>query len=311
VPSDRRPEAAAQAAGGREERRVRTPAGATGRGRTAGWLFVLPVALVMALGFLWPLGGTFVNSFHPNTPAGIAYESWTGANYAKLLDPYYASILQRTLRISLIVSGITVVLAYPVAIFVAGLSPRAQAWVILGYASPWLVNVVVKSFGWSLLLRSNGIINTALASLGLIDTPLRLMLNETGIVIALIPGHFMFVLLPLWAAVQGLDPALAWAARGLGAPPWKVFAKITLPLTAPALIAGLVINFTMNMTAFAAPAILGGARARVLSYLAFQVNLEQLNWPLGSAIAVAMLAFTLLFVWVGQRLGSLGLRRSP
>jgi putative spermidine/putrescine transport system permease protein len=297
-------------AGGRDEPRVRALAGARRR-RMSGWLFVLPVALVMAAGFVWPLAGTLLNSFHPNTPAGIAYESWTGANYAKLLDPYYASILQRTLRISLIVSALTAVLAYPVAIFVAGLPPRAQAWAILVYASPWLVNVVVKSFGWSLLLRSNGIINTALSSLGLIDTPLQLMLNETGIVIALIPGHFMFVLLPLWAAITGLDPALGWAAGALGAPPWKVFTRITLPLTAPALIAGLVINFTMNMTAFAAPAILGGARARVVSYLAYQVNLEQLNWPFGGAIAVAMLAFTLLFVWVGQRLGSLGLRRSP
>lgn len=298
------------AAGARLEPRVRALAGAR-RGRMSGWLFVLPVALVMATGFVWPLAGTVLNSFHPNTPAGIAYESWTGANYTKLLDPYYASILQRTLRISLIVSAVTAVLAYPVAIFVAGLAPRAQAWVILVYVSPWLVNVVVKSFGWSLLLRSNGIVNTALSSLGLIDTPLRLMLNETGIVIALIPGHFMFVLLPLWAAVNGLDPALGWAAGGLGAPPWKVFTRITLPLTAPALIAGLVINFTMNMTAFAAPAILGGARTRVVSYLAYQVNLEQLDWPFGGAIAVAMLAFTLLFVWAGQRLGSLGLRRAP
>lgn len=288
-----------------EPHAVRAP-----RRRTSGWLFVLPLALVMVAGFVWPLAGAIVNSFHPNTPAGIAYESWTGTNYTKLFDPYYASILQRTLRISLIVSTVSAVLAYPVAIFVAGLAPRAQAWAILVYVSPWLVNVVVKSFGWSLLLRSNGIINTALRSLGLIDTPLQLMLNETGIVIALIPGHFMFVLLPLWAAVSGLDPALRWAAGGLGAPPWKVFTRITLPLTAPALIAGLVINFTMNMTAFAAPAILGGVRARVVSFLAYQVNLEQLDWPFGGAIAVSMLAFTLVFVWIGSRLGSLGLRRS-
>jgi putative spermidine/putrescine transport system permease protein len=120
----------------------------------------------------------------------------------------------------------------------------------------------------------------------------------------------MFVLLPLWAAIAGLDPGLGWAAGTLGARPWQVFRKVTLPLTAPALIAGLVINFTMNMTAFAAPAILGGVRARVISYLAYQVNLEQLDWPRGGAIAVALLLFTLAFVWAGQRLGALGLRRA-
>jgi putative spermidine/putrescine transport system permease protein len=279
------------------------------RGPSA-WLYVLPLALLMVVAFVWPLAGAIVNSFHPNTPAGIAYDDWTGANYTKLADPYYGTVLWRTLRISLTVSAVTAVLAYPVAIFVAGLGPRAQAWVILIYVSPWLVNTVVKSFGWSLLLRSNGIVNTVLQSLGLIEVPLRLMLNETGVIIALIPGHFMFVLLPLWASISGLDPSLEWAAGTLGAKPWKVFLKITLPLTAPALIAGLVINFTMNMTAFAAPAILGGVRARVISFLAYQVNLEQLNWPLGGAIAIALLAFTLVFVWAGTRLGSLGLRRT-
>ena len=273
------------------------------------WLFVLPLAAVMAAAYVWPLAGAILNSFHPNTPAGIAHDRWTAANYVRLLDPFYGTILARTLRISLIVSGVTALLAYPVAIFVAGLAPRAQAWMILVYVSPWLVNTVVKSFGWSLLLRSNGVINTTLKSLGLIDAPLPLMLNETGIVIALIPGHFMFVLLPLWASISGLDPSLRWAAGTLGARPWHIFSRIVLPITAPALIAGLAINFTMNMTAFAAPAILGGARARVLSYLAYQVNLEQLDWPLGGALAVAMLFFTLAFVWAGQRLGSLALRR--
>ena len=267
-------------------------------------------ATVMAAAYVWPLVSAIVNSFHPNTPTGIAHDTWTTANYVRLLDPFYGSILARTLRISLIVSGVTALLAYPVAIFVSGLAPRAQAWMILVYVSPWLVNTVVKSFGWSLLLRSNGVVNTMLKSLGLIDTPLHLMLNETGIVIALIPGHFMFVLLPLWASIGGLDPSLRWAAGTLGARPWQIFLRITLPMTAPALIAGLTINFTMNMTAFAAPAILGGVRARVLSYLAYQVNLEQLDWPLGGALAVSMLLFTLAFVWAGQRLGSLALHRS-
>ena len=130
----------------------------------------------------------------------------------------------------------------------------------------------------------------------------HLMLNETGVIIALVPGHFMFVLLPLWGAIAAIDPNLGWAAGTLGARRWQVFRHVVLPLTWPALVTGLVINFIMNMTAFAAPAILGGARTLVVSVLAYQVNLEQLNWPLGSAIAVALLAFTLALVGVGQRL---------
>ena len=173
---------------------------------------------------------------------------------------------------------------------------------ILAFVSPFLVNTVVKSFGWSLLLRGNGLVNTALEALHLTDGPLRLMLNETGIIIALVPGHFMFVLLPLWGAVAGIDPALDWAAGTLGARRWQVFRHVILPLTWPALVTGLVINFIMNMTAFAAPAILGGARTLVVSVLAYQVNLQQLDWPFGSAIAVALLAFTLALVGIAQKL---------
>jgi ABC-type spermidine/putrescine transport system permease subunit I len=166
--------------------------------------------------------------------------------------------------------------------------------------APWLINVVVKAFGWSLLLRGNGLVNQLLRELGVIDQPLQLMFNETGIVIGLVHGHFMFVLLPLWAAVSGIDEHLRWAAANLGARPWRVFFHVVLPLTLPALVAGAVINFTMNMAAFATPAILGGSRTRVISYVAYEVNLVDLNWPLGAAMALSLLVITLALVWLGQ-----------
>lgn len=277
--------------------------------RWAPALFVLPLCLALGFAFIWPLLESMVNSFHPFTRAGIDMSTWTLANYAKLLDSYYLGILLRTVRVSLIVTGFTALLCYPVALYIASLQPRAQAIMLLVYMAPWLVNVVVKAFGWSLILASNGVINQALKALGLIDTPLRLMLNETGIVIGLVHGHFIFVLLPVWAALCALDPNLKWAAGTLGARSWQIFRRVTLPLTLPALFAGLIINFTMNMTAFATPALLGGARARVVAYLAYEVNLVDLNWPLGSAMAVALLIITCTLVWLSQRVAASGKRR--
>jgi putative spermidine/putrescine transport system permease protein len=272
------------------------------------FLYLLPLLVLLAFAFLWPLWGAALNSLHPNTPQGIDAAHWTLANYTRLADPLFATILLRTLRISLTVSAISALLAYPVALHLARRSPQVQVWMILAYVSPFLINTIVKSFGWSLLLRQNGLINTGLRALHLINAPLHLMLNETGIIIALVPGHFMFVLLPLWAAISGLDTALSWAAGTLGAPPRQVFLRVILPLTLPALVAGLAINFIMNMTAFAAPAILGGERATVASMLAFQINLEQLDWPLGSALAVVLLGLTLALVGLAQLLV---LRRRP
>lgn len=277
--------------------------------RWAPALFVLPLCLALTVAFVWPLVESVINSFHPFTRAGIDTKVWTLANYAKLADSYYLGILLRTVRVSLIVTAVTAVLAYPVAIYIASLQGRGQALMLLVYMAPWLVNVVVKAFGWSLILASNGIINQALKGLGLIDTPVRLMLNETGIVIGLIHGHFIFVLLPVWAALCALDPNLRWAAGTLGARSWQIFRRVTLPLTLPALFAGLIINFTMNMTAFATPALLGGARARVVAFLAYEVNLVDLNWPLGSAMAVALLVITCALVILSQRVAASGKRR--
>jgi putative spermidine/putrescine transport system permease protein len=267
----------------------------------APWLFVTPLVVVMVIGFVWPLLQVLINSLHPNTPQGIDATQWTLGNYARLADPFYGEILLRTLRISVVVTTITGVLAYPVALFVSRRSPRAQSLFLLAYISPWLINTVVKALGWTLLLRTSGVVNTLLRQLDLIAAPLRLMLNETGVVIALIPGHFMFVLLPLWVALSGLDPALSWAAGTLGARPSAVFWRVILPMTLPAFVAGLVINFIMNMTVFAIPMFLGGARTMVASMLAYQINLVSLDWPLGGALAVALLAFTLALVWAGQR----------
>jgi putative spermidine/putrescine transport system permease protein len=270
--------------------------------RLRGIGFVAPLLIVMALAYVWPLWQAMLNSLHANTPQGIDTASWTLANFARLSDPLYTEVLLRTLRISATVSLITAALVYPVALHLTRMALRWQPWVILAFVSPFLVSTVVKSFGWSLLLRGNGLINAALLALHLTDAPLHLMLNETGIIIALVPGHFMFVLLPLWTAIAAIDPALGWAAGTLGARRWQVFRHVILPLSWPALVTGLVINFIMNMTAFAAPAILGGARTLVVSVLAYQVNLEQLDWPFGSAIAVALLLFTLTLVGLGQKL---------
>jgi putative spermidine/putrescine transport system permease protein len=254
--------------------------------------------------FLWPLLGAIVNSFHPYSLAGIDERHWTLANYRKLVDPFYLGVLWRTIRVSFLISAITAILAYPVAWYATSLRLTAQAALLMLYVAPWLVNVAVKAFGWTLLLGPRGLINRTLMSLGVIDTPLALMFNETGVVIGLLHAHFMFVLLPLWAALGGLDRNLLWAAQSLGASGTATFRAIVLPLTLPALLAGMVINFTINMAAFATPALLGGSRVQLVSYIAYRVNLVDLNWPLGAAMALVLLAVTLALVALSRRLGA-------
>jgi ABC-type spermidine/putrescine transport system permease subunit I len=278
-----------------------TASGSSGRTRATAML-VGPLLVVMLAFYVAPLLSTLLNSFHPFTPAGIDTSHWTIANYVRLGDPFYAQAFLRTVRVSLIITAITCVLAYPVALWTVRLGKRAQALVLLAYVAPWLVNVIVKAFGWSLILGRNGILNRSLSALGLVDSPLQLMFTETAIVIGLVHGHFLFVLLPLWASLSALDRNLSWAAANLGARPFDVLRRVVIPLTLPALAAGALINLTMNLAAFATPALLGGSRARLISYVAYEVNLTELNWPFGGALGVALLALTLVPIWLGQRL---------
>jgi putative spermidine/putrescine transport system permease protein len=276
-------------------------ADASGRSLAVGAL-VLPLELLMVGFYVAPLLSTFLNSFHPFSPAGIDTANWTLENYIRLGDPYHVQTFWRTVRVSALITAITCVLAYPVGLRIVRLSPRAQAFTLLVYMTPWLVNVIVKAFGWSLILGRTGILNRSLAFLGIIDAPLELMFNETAIVIGLVHGHFLFVLLPLWAALSGLDRNLTWAAANLGAKRHSILLRVTIPLTLPALLAGALINFTMNLAAFASPALLGGARARLVSFVAYEVNLVELNWPFGGVLGVALLVLTLLPLWLGRRL---------
>lgn len=271
--------------------------------------FTAPLALMLLGFFVWPLFQSIANSLHPHSLAGIDKSVWTLENYDKLFESFYLGVLWRTIRVSLLTSAITAMLGFPIAWYIAGRPGRAQAFWLILFVAPWLVNTAVKAFGWTLILAPNGAVNAALRALDLIDRPLLLMFNETGIVIGLVHGHFMFVLLPLWAALVSFDRSLIWAARNLGASWASVFATVIVPLTLPALLAGMIINFTMNMAAFATPALLGGSRARVMSYLAYEVNLVDLNWPFGAAMAVLLLVTTMSLIQFSHYAATSGKRK--
>ncbi len=267
-------------------------------------LLLLPLLILFIGWYIAPLLSTFVNSFHPFRLNGIRYSEWTLSNYTELLtDGYYRGIILRTFLIAVAVALASVIAVYPVAIFIERQVLTVQTYLILIYLTPWLVNVTVKAFGWTLLLGPGGIINHSLLSLGLIAHPLKLMFNELGIFIGLFHAQFVFVLLPVWAALRGIDSNIIYAASNLGAGPLTILWRVTIPLTLPALTAGLIISMTMSLSAFATPALLGGGRARVLSYLSYHINLVQLNWPLGAAAGVFLLALTFLPILILRALG--------
>lgn len=285
---------------------TRTTPGNYARGRNFArrsipYLFLAPLTIAMAAWFLAPLASSAVNSFHPFNLSGIDESRWTFANYVELFDPFLGAIVFRTFRIALEICLITTVLAYPTALYISRLQGSAKLFLLLTLIAPWLVNVSIKAAGWMMILSPRGPMNELLLWAGLVDEPVRVLFTETAVVIGLVHTHMFFMVLPLVASLDSIDKNLPLAAANLGARPWAIFWRIIFPLTLPALAVGLILNFAYNISAFATPSLLGGERVPLISHVAFSINLIELNWPLGAALAISLLGATLVLLALARR----------
>jgi len=168
-----------------------------------------------------------------------------------------------------------------------------------------LTSAVVRTFGWMILLANNGIFNKSLINVGIINSPIRLMYNELGIIIALAEVLLPFMILALDAALLNIDKQLYDAARNLGAGAVRIFWQVTLPLSMPGIISGSILVFSLAISAYVTPALIGGPRVPVMSTTIYQQGIALLNWPFGAAIAFILLAALVLLLaalsWAATR----------
>ncbi len=266
-------------------------------------LLVAPLLALFGVFFFWPVAQMFLTSIHGYSRTTIVdYSVITLDHYARFLtDPFYVGILARTIWLAVIVTLICLVLAYPAAYHIARRPGRRQGIMLLVFLSPLLVSIVIRTYAWSLVLSSNGIINSLLAGLGLIQEPLNIMYTDVAVVIGLVHIYMAYMLLPIFTALASQDRALVMAAQNLGASPLRAFWYVTFPLSRPGVAAGAVLVFILSMSAFVTPTLLGGVWVKVLASMAYEQTVSFLNWPFGSAISVILLALTLMTVAVYQR----------
>ena len=266
-------------------------------GFRAGLVLIGPACLWLVLFFLIPLLLVMRLSFFGFSPVGGMIPALQLGNYWKIFtDEYFVNIFVRTFRMSLLVTLFTLLLGYPEAYYLTRIRGRAKAVVLVAVLSPLIVSAITRTFGWFILLSPTGLVNGALMALRVTDTPVKLIYSETGIVIGLTHVLVPFMVLSIYASLQRRNAALVPAAHTLGAGPVRAFLAITLPLSLPGIVAGSVVVFTLSMSAFVTPAILGGTRVRVVAYLIYEEFLLSLNWPFGAALALLLVAITMLVV---------------
>ena len=252
-------------------------------------LLLLPALLVLALFLLVPYLNILVMSFR--TPGqGIPYApGWTFGNYTKFFsDWFFIGQMANTLWIGVVTTLACLLIGYPVALQLARGSERLRALRYGIVLTPLLVGVVIRSYGWTILLGNNGVINRTLMGWGLVEGPLPLMYNGLGIIIALTHVLLPFMILPVMGAIQGIDPALELAARSLGAGRRTVFRRVTLPLSLPGVQAGCILVFVLSVSAYVTPALIGGLRVKTVAVSVVDALIDTFQWPFGSAMALIL-----------------------
>lgn len=253
----------------------------TGSARNA-----LPAFLFLFCLFVVPLSSLLLRSVTDPVP-GLG-------NYAQLLtDQTYGRVLFNTFTVAAVVTVATLILGYPVAWLLAILPPGISRWLFAIVLLSMWTNLVVRTYAWLVLLQRTGVINRALIDIGLIDQPIPLVNNLTGVTIGMTYIMLPFVIFPLQSRLAALDPAIMQVAAISGARPSQVFFRVLLPLSLPGIYAGALMVFVMALGYYVTPAMLGGTSAMMLAELiAVQVQ-SLLNWGLGSAAAFILLSVTL------------------
>jgi len=256
-------------------------------------LLLEPATLLFLVFFVFPFVTLGINSFYDYGRMTGIVEIFTLKNYQRMwFDSYYVSIIVRTFRLSGITAIITLLVGYPVALYLTVASARAKSWVIALILSPLLISVIVRTFGWAIVLGKNGLLEQFFSSLGVAHMDFQH--TEAAVVIGLVNVLTPFVVLAVATSLQAMDPAVPLAAISLGAGPWQVLCKILLPLSLPGITAGFLITFGLASASFVTPAVLGGAQYKVLSVIMYQQAIVLQNWPFAAAIAVTLTLIVLL-----------------
>jgi len=254
-----------------------------------------PYALFLLCLLIVPFANVALYSVHPYSPTHIVLPEFTWDNYRKILDLYYLRLFARTLQLGLVTTIICALLGYPLAYWLARARPRMQTIGLFLVIMPLMVSTVIRIFGWIVILGRKGLINEALIGLGL--APLKLLYTETAVVIGLVNIFMPFMVLPLMSAIERIPPSLEEAARNLGANWLQMFRRTILPLSLPGLISGSLLVYSVSISAFVTPALMGSPRERMAGQQIYDEVLVSFNWPSASSLALTLVLFTLLLMF--------------
>ena len=267
---------------------------------------ILPPTAYLFLLFLLPLGFMLIFSFRAGT-TGAAHDVFTLNNYRVFLENHsFQRLLLRSAEISLTISVVSIIFAYPIAYYIAFNAGKSKVFLMTLIIIPTWTSYLLRIFAWKLILGSTGILNQILLSIGMIERASPILIySRTAVVVTLIYVWVPFVMLPIFSALERIDRNLLEAAADLGCASWESFLRVTLPLSLPGVVAGFFFAFIPTLGEFITPLLVGGAQGSMYGNLIQDQFMRALNWPMGSVMSLAMLGIVLIFMFLLTRLGPL------
>jgi spermidine/putrescine transport system permease protein len=256
------------------------------------WLLVL---------FAIPLGIVLAVSLGTTDPLYQAVYGWHPGNFADVFDPLFAPVLLRSVGYALATVALCLVIGYPIAYYIARFGGRWKTLLIALVVLPFLVNYLVRTYAWVAILSDEGLVNGILVDTGVAENGVRMVNTSWAVIGGLVYGYLAFMILPLYAALDRMDPALIEAGKDLYGTRWQTFWHVTWPAAFQGVAAGCVLVFLPAVGDFIAAQLLGGPDTYMVGNLIQQQFLEAQNWPFGAALTIVMMAFLLIWMLVYLR----------
>lgn len=266
-------------------------------------LLLVPACAVLLVLLVLPVGYLLEFSLHTAIPGRLQVApGLTLANYARIfLDPFHRGVVVNTVGLSVLVTLLTLVAGFPLAYFLWSAPARWKGLLTMLVVAPLLVSIVVRTYGWMVILGDNGVVNDLLRALRIVDEPIQMMFTGFAVVVGLTHIELPFMVLSILAALERIDPSMSEAAETLGASRWRTIRHVILPLSVSGIAAGTTLVFSLSISAFVTPALMGGSGTRVLTTLIYQQFVTVFNWPFGAAVAAVLLAVALGIIGVSLR----------
>lgn len=265
-------------------------------------LLLTPFVMWIGLLIVLPHAGVVLLSLREKVAPRV-FEYGLGNYIAFLKEPIYLNTLMRTAVMSLLVTALALLVAFPVAFYIAKVArARSRAALLLLCLVPLWVSDLVRAFGWIVLLRETGIVSIALQALGLAAGPVELLYNDATVVVGLVYTVVLFMIVPLVSTLDGMDNSLIEAGFNLGGSRLTVLRRIVVPYAMPGIVSGSIIVFMLTAGSYLTPVLLGGKTSMWFTEQIYDQFITRFNWESGAAFGVSLLVFTSLVVWIGLRL---------